>query len=197
MGTDRYSTTWPRRGNRSCRQHGRLAVKGGFTGYAPHTGETCLVRSRPNRITVRLYRRPYFNSSSSLAIFTAILRACATASIYSAQVHAYGPLMLSGGKREFAKMSEATQVSRRRAFSLLGLATFAFALPTQVLISSDAEAQQTTPPAGQQAAPSAGQSTAAPEHGTRGMKRRKNRRTRRKERRKKRHGGGEATQQQK
>ncbi len=85
---------------------------------------------------------------------------------------------------------------RRAAFSLLGLTTLAFALPTQVLISSDAEAQQTTPPAGQQAAPPAGQS-AAPEHGTKGMKRRKKRRASRKERRKKRHEGGEATQQQK
>ncbi len=93
-------------------------------------------------------------------------------------------------------MNEATQVSRRRAFSLLGLTTLAFALPTQVLTSSDAEAQQTTPPAGQQAAPPAGQST-APEHGTKGMKRRKKRRANRKERRKKRHEGGESTQQQK
>ena len=94
-------------------------------------------------------------------------------------------------------MSETTQVSRRRAFSLMGLATLAFALPTQVLISSEAEAQQTTPPAGQQAAPPAGQSAAAPEGGTKGSKRRKKRRSSRKERRKKRHGGGEATQEQK
>ncbi len=93
-------------------------------------------------------------------------------------------------------MSEATRVSRRRAFSLLGLTTLAFVLPTQVLTSSDAEAQQTTPPAGQQAAPPAGQSTAVPEHGTKGMKRRKKRRAIRKERRKKRHGGGEATPKQ-
>ncbi len=92
-------------------------------------------------------------------------------------------------------MSEATQVSRRRAFSLLGLTTLAVALPTQVLTSSDAEAQPATPPAGQ-AAPPAGQSTAAPEHGTRGMKRRKKRRATRKERRKKRHGGGPATPKQ-
>ena len=93
-------------------------------------------------------------------------------------------------------MSEGTEIiSRRKAFSLLGLAALGFALPAEVLTSLDAEAQQTTPPAGQ-AAPPAGQS-AAPEHGTRGMKRRKKRRASRKERRKKRHEGGEATQQQK
>ncbi len=101
-----------------------------------------------------------------------------------------------GSKKGVCEMSEATQVSRRGAFSLLGLTTLAFALPTQVLTSSDVEAQQTTPPAGQQATPPAGQS-AAPEHGTKGMKRRKQRRASRKERHKKRRGGGEAPQQQK
>ncbi len=94
-------------------------------------------------------------------------------------------------------MIEATQVSRRRAFSLMGLATLAFALPTQVLISSEVEAQQPTPPAGQQAAPPAGQSATSPEGGTKAAKRRKKRRASRKERRKKRHKGGEAIQQQK
>ncbi len=133
-------------------------------------------------------------------VLTAILRASSrvTALIYSAQVHAHETLMLTGGEVEkgVCEMSEATQVSRRSAFSLLGLTALAFVLPTQVLTSSDAEAQQTTPPAGQQAAPPAGQSTAVPEHGTRGMKRRKKRRATRKERRKKRHGGGEATPKQ-
>ncbi len=93
-------------------------------------------------------------------------------------------------------MSEKT-ISRRGAFSLLGLAAaFGFALPAEVLTASDAEAQApTTTPAPSTSAPSGG--TAAPSGGTSGSKRRKKRRTSRKERRKKRHGGGEATQQQK
>ncbi len=95
-------------------------------------------------------------------------------------------------------MSEGSEIiSRRKAFSLLGLAALGSALPAGVLTASETKAQQTTPPAGQQPAPPAGQSAAAPEGGTRGMKRRKKRRASRKERRKKRHEGGEATQQQK
>ena len=80
-------------------------------------------------------------------------------------------------------------ISRRGAFSLLGLVALGFALPAEVLTASDAEAQPAAPPAGQPAAP--------PEGGTKGTKRRKKRRTGRKERRKKRHEGGEAPQQQK
>ncbi len=95
-----------------------------------------------------------------------------------------------GGEKGVCEMSEGTEIiPRRKAFFLLGLAALSFALPAEVLTASDAEAQQTTPPAGQ--------STAAPEGGTKGMKRRKKRRASRKERRKKRHEGGEATQQQK
>jgi hypothetical protein len=87
MGTDRYSTTWPRRGSQSptaqvsypWRAHAvslsaggsRPRVKGGFTGYAPHIGETCRL-SQLNRNTVWLFRWPYFSDSGSLAIFAAI-----------------------------------------------------------------------------------------------------------------------------
>jgi hypothetical protein len=93
-------------------------------------------------------------------------------------------------------MSEK-MISRRGAFSLLGLAAaLGFALPLEVLTESDAEAQApTTTPAPGTPAPSGG--TPASSGGTTGSKRRKKRRTSRKERRKKRHGGGEATQQQK
>ncbi len=83
-------------------------------------------------------------------------------------------------------MSEKNEmISRRGAFSLLGLAAaLGFALPLEALTASDAEALQT--------APAAGSSAATPEGGTKGTKRRKKRRTSRKEKRKK---GGEATQQ--
>jgi hypothetical protein len=93
-------------------------------------------------------------------------------------------------------MSEK-MISRRGAFSLLGIAAaLGFAAPTTVLTVSDAEAQATTP------APTA----PAPTGGTHGMqrrqarrtgrhKRREERRTGRHERREKRHGGGETTKQ--
>ena len=73
-------------------------------------------------------------------------------------------------------------ISRRDAFSLLGLAAaLGFALPAEVLTASDAEAQaQTTAP--------------APSGGTSGMQRRHERRTGRHERRHARRGGGEATE---
>jgi hypothetical protein len=83
---------------------------------------------------------------------------------------------------------KSEMISRRKAFSLLGLAALGFALPAEVLTASDAEAQA--------AAPTAGQPAAATEGGTKGSKRRKKRRSSRKERRKKRHGGGEATPKQ-
>jgi hypothetical protein len=98
-------------------------------------------------------------------------------------------------------MSEK-MISRRGAFSLLGIAAaLGFAAPTTVLTVSDAEAQATTP------APTAPAPTApAPTGGTHGMqrrqarrtgrhKRREERRTGRHERREKRHGGGETTKQ--
>ena len=93
-------------------------------------------------------------------------------------------------------MSEKS-ISRRGALSLLGLAAaLGFAVPTTVLMTSDAEAQaQTTAPA----------TTPAPSGGTVGMQRRHARRTGRHERRharrtgrherrETRRGGGEATE---
>jgi hypothetical protein len=86
-------------------------------------------------------------------------------------------------------MSEKIKVemiSRREAFSLLGLAAaLGFAVPITLLTGSDAKAQATPAPT---AAP-------APTGGTMGMQRRQARRTGRHERREERRGGGEATQQ--
>ena len=97
-------------------------------------------------------------------------------------------------------MSEIIKVepiSRRKAFSLLGLtAALSFAVPITLLAGSDAEAQAPAP------APTA---APAPTGGTLGMQRRharragrherrEERRTGRHERREKRRGGGEATQ---
>jgi len=97
-------------------------------------------------------------------------------------------------------MSEKIKVemiSRREAFSLLGLtAALGFAVPIALLTGSDAEAQ----------APAPAPTTApAPTGGTLGMQRRherrvgrherrEERRTGRHERREERRGGGEATQ---
>jgi hypothetical protein len=75
---------------------------------------------------------------------------------------------------------KSEMISRRRAFSLLGLAALGFALPAEVLTASDAEAQPAAPQTGQPAAP--------PAAGTTGTKRR------RKKRKKK---GSAATEQQK
>jgi len=97
-------------------------------------------------------------------------------------------------------MSEKIKVemmSRREAFSLLGLtAALGFAVPITLLTGSDAEAQAPAP------APTA---APAPTGGTLGMQRRherrvgrherrEERRTARHERREERRGGGEATQ---
>ncbi len=91
---------------------------------------------------------------------------------------------------------KSEMISRRGAFSLLGLAAaLGFALPTTVLTVSDAEGQAPAP----SGAP-------AQSGGTSGMQRRKKRRTGRHERRgerrtgrherrEKRRGGGETTQQ--
>jgi hypothetical protein len=77
-------------------------------------------------------------------------------------------------------MSETNEmISRRRAFSLLGLAAaLGFALPAGVLATSDAEAQPAAPQTGQPAAPPAAATT--------GTKRRKKRKK-----------GSTATEQQK
>jgi hypothetical protein len=81
-------------------------------------------------------------------------------------------------------MSEI-MLSRRSAFSLLGLAA-AFALPTTALMTSDAEAQaQPIAPAPTAAAPTA----PATSGGTSGMQRRQARRTGRHERREARRTG--------
>jgi hypothetical protein len=81
-------------------------------------------------------------------------------------------------------MSEI-MLSRRGAFSLLGLAA-AFALPTTALMTSDAEAQaQPIAPAPTAPAPTA----PATSGGTRGMQRRQARRTGRHERREARRTG--------
>jgi hypothetical protein len=99
-------------------------------------------------------------------------------------------------------MSEKNEmISRREAFSLLGLAAaLGFTLPAEMLTASDAEAQaQTTAPTPATAP--------APSGGTRGMQRRQARRTGRHERRQarrtgrherreKRRGGGETTPKQ-
>jgi hypothetical protein len=82
-------------------------------------------------------------------------------------------------------MSEI-MLSRRGAFSLLGLAA-TFALPTTVLMTSDAEAQaQPTAPAPTAPAPTA-PATSAP--ATSGMERRQGRRASRHERREARRAG--------
>ena len=90
-------------------------------------------------------------------------------------------------------------ISRREAFSLLGLtAALGFAVPITLLAESDAEAQTPTPTPAPTTAP-------APSGGTLGMQRRharraarherrEERRAARHERREQRRGGGEATQ---
>jgi len=82
---------------------------------------------------------------------------------------------------EVANMSEK-MISRRGAFSLLGLAALGFAVPTTVLTTSDAEAQ----------AQSAAPAPTAPAPGmTRGEQRRAARRMGREERREARRTGRE------
>src|SRR6266480_1642896 len=73
---------------------------------------------------------------------------------------------VQGGLSMSEKIASAV-ISRRRALSLMGLAALSLAVPPTVLVVSDAEAQQTTPPS-------------APETGT---ERRQERRTRRVKRR--------------
>ena len=94
---------------------------------------------------------------------------------YSADVHVREPLIgVPGEDHRRLDMSEI-MLSRRGAFSLLGLAA-AFALPTTVLMTSDAEAQaQPTAPAPTAPAPTA--------PATSGMERRQERRASRTERR--------------
>jgi hypothetical protein len=129
-------------------------------------------------------------------------RSVSAASFYSADVQRREPLMQLGegqntGDCGMSEKVKSQMISRREAFSVLGLAaTLGFALPAEVLTASDAEAQtQTTAPT----------TTPAPSGGTSGMQRRHarrtgrherrhERRTGRHERREKRRGGGEATE---
>src|SRR6516165_5345976 len=105
--------------------------------------------------------------------------------VNSAGVHIQGPLMVVYGG-DFLEISNMTEklISRRGAFSLLGLAAaLGFALPTTMLMESDAEAQaQPSPAAPAPAAPAPTTVTpAAP--ATSGMTRRQARRAGRHERR--------------
>lgn len=96
---------------------------------------------------------------------------------------------------------KSEMISRRRAFSLLGLAALGFALPAEVLTASDAEAQQTGAPA--PSSPETGterrqerrthRTERRQERRIERTERRKKRRTGRHERRKKRRGAGEST----
>ncbi len=84
-------------------------------------------------------------------------------------------------------MSESEMISRRKAFSLLGLmAAFSLAAAPTVL-TSDAEAQQPAPPTGQQAAPPAGEKTGRERRKERRGHRRKRRHERREHRKERRH----------
>ncbi len=85
-------------------------------------------------------------------------------------------------------MSESEMISRRKAFSLLGLmAAFSLAAAPTVLTLSDAEAQQPAPPTGQQAAPPAGEKTGRERRKERREHRRKRRHERREHRTERRH----------
>jgi acyl CoA:acetate/3-ketoacid CoA transferase len=129
----------------------------------------------------------------------AILQSYNGEPLYSSDVHAREALISVRGEDQNPRRLDMSEkmISRRDAFSLLGLAAvLGFALPAEVLTASDAEAQaQTTAPA----------TTPAPSGGTVGMQRRHARRTGRHERRharragrherrETRRGGGEATE---
>ena len=97
--------------------------------------------------------------------------------LYSAGVHVREPLIGVPGEDQNLRRLDMSEkmISRRGAFSLLGLAA-AFALPTTALMTSDAEAQaQPTAPAPTAPAPTA--------PATSGMERRQERRASRTERR--------------
>jgi hypothetical protein len=72
-------------------------------------------------------------------------------------------------------------ISRRRALSFLGLAAISLAVPATVMIGSDAEAQQPSPPA--QKPTTNAPTTDAPKTKQTGTERRQARRTRRVKRR--------------
>jgi len=94
----------------------------------------------------------------------------------SAGVHFQGPLIAAGGLSILEVSMTEKLISRRGAFSLLGLgAALGFAVPTTVLMTSDADAQA------QPATPAP--TTPAPSAGTPGMNRRQARRAGRHERR--------------
>ena len=97
--------------------------------------------------------------------------------LYSADVHVREPLIGVPGEDQNLRRLDMSEkmISRRGAFSLLGLAA-AFALPTTALMTSDAEAQaQPTAPAPTAPAPTV--------PATSGMERRQERRASRTERR--------------
>ena len=88
-------------------------------------------------------------------------------------------------------------ISRREAFSLLGLtAALGFAVPITLLTGSDAEAQAPAPAPTTAPAPTGGTLGMQRRHARRVARheRREARRAARHERREKRRGGGEATQ---
>ena len=88
-------------------------------------------------------------------------------------------------------------ISRREAFSLLGLtAALGFAVPITLLAGSDAEAQAPAPAPTTAPAPTGGTLGMQRRHARRVARheRREARRAARHERREKRRGGGEATQ---
>src|SRR6516165_3568528 len=98
----------------------------------------------------------------------------------SAGVHFQGPLIAAGGLSISEVSMSEKLISRRGAFSLLGLgAALGFAVPTTVLMTSDADAQAQPAPAPATPAPT----TPAPSAGTPGMNRRQARRAGRHERR--------------
>ena len=85
-------------------------------------------------------------------------------------------------------MSESEMISRRKAFSLLGLvAAFSLAAAPTVLTVSDAEAQQPVPPVTPSATPPAGEKTGRERRHERRKHRRERREERREHRRERRH----------
>jgi hypothetical protein len=85
-------------------------------------------------------------------------------------------------------MSESEMISRRKAFSLLGLvAAFSLAAAPTVLTVSDAEAQQPAPPVTPSATPPAGEETGRERRHERRKHRRERREERREHRRERRH----------
>ena len=130
---------------------------------------------RPLRLPIRRA-----DNCKSLVAEERIMHSCwfrAAANVLSTKIHVQKWRNLIQ-HREFvmAEKSTSDAISRRTALSLLGLAALAVALPSTVLMVSDAAAQQSSPPV----APPAQTPTTAPQTGT---ERRQGRRTRRVKRR--------------